>query len=88
MAGSYGHITADDGRFLGVHSLLDHMGDAFEALEECYGMIQWLAGGDRRRIEEARENYRAGLQIGGVVDPDDPDDYERALGIDEDGRED
>lgn len=42
MAGSYRHITTDSGKFCGT-KYLDHMGDAHGALEECYGMIQWLA---------------------------------------------
>jgi len=42
MAGSYKHIVNSDGSFRGTH-LLDHMGDAFEALQECYDMIQWLS---------------------------------------------
>ena len=42
MAGSYSHITDDAGRFAGA-GLIDNGGDAYEALEECYGMIWWLA---------------------------------------------
>lgn len=52
MAGSYKHIVNDRNEFRGVE-LLDHLGDAYEALEECYDMIQYLTGGDRRRIHEA-----------------------------------
>jgi hypothetical protein len=39
MAGSYRHITNGDGSFRGVE-LLDNLGDACEALEECYDMIR------------------------------------------------
>lgn len=53
MAGSYQHIVNENGTFCGV-SHLDHMGDAYEALEECYWMIQRLAGGSKERIEAAR----------------------------------
>jgi hypothetical protein len=53
MAGSYNHIVNDDGTFRG-YDLLDHMGDAWEALEDCYWMIQHLSGGSKERIEEAR----------------------------------
>jgi hypothetical protein len=70
VAGSYKHIVNDQGRFIGV-SLLDHLGDAYEALEECYGMIQWLAQGDRSRVEQARQSYKAGLEIGGTEVPDE-----------------
>lgn len=65
MAGSYSHITDDQGRFIGVE-LLDHLGDAYEALEECYGMIQLLTSGDRAAIEDARQRYKEGLRIGGA----------------------
>ena len=55
MAGSYRHITNSDGSFRGVE-LLDHLGDALEALEECYEMINYLTGGDRIKIYEAWRN--------------------------------
>jgi hypothetical protein len=83
MAGSYNHITTAKGKFRGTQ-LIDNLGDAYEALEECYGMIWALAHGwdaqlqqDRgvgprsdeeeaadiaALVEEARENYQAGLQ--------------------------
>lgn len=49
MAGSYQHIVNKDGSFIGVE-LLDNLGDAWEALEECYDMIQYLTKGkDQRR---------------------------------------
>ncbi len=41
-----------DLKFLGV-DLIDHLGDAHEALEECYDMIMHLTGGDKRKIFEA-----------------------------------
>lgn len=57
MAGSYRHITKPDGSFRGTE-LIDHLGDAYEALEECYLMIQHLTGGDKTKIFEAwREGY-------------------------------
>ena len=52
MAGSYRHVTDENNRFLGV-DLLDNLGDAYEALEECYMMIKYLSGGDTRKIHEA-----------------------------------
>lgn len=83
MAGSYSHMTNDKGKFRGTE-FIENLGDAYEALEECYGMIWQLAarldeehdgehGGfpraDAERlkdiaryVEEARENYVAGLQ--------------------------
>lgn len=47
MAGSFGHMTNDDGtpydRDYGYGSMLENGGDVTGALEECYGMIWWLA---------------------------------------------
>lgn len=46
MAGSYKHVVTDDGN-LGssehVVSMLENGGDVFEAVEEMYGMIWYLA---------------------------------------------
>ena len=42
MAGSYKHIINRDGEFTGTE-LIDNLGDAYEALEECYDMIQYLS---------------------------------------------
>ena len=42
MAGSYKHVTNDDGSFMGVE-LLDDVGDAHEALDQMHFMIGWLA---------------------------------------------
>jgi hypothetical protein len=53
MAGSYRHVTNDDGSFRGG-DLLDGGGDVYEAVEEMYHMIQILSGGDQARIEQAR----------------------------------
>jgi len=52
MAGSYRHITNPDNTFRGI-DLIDNLGDAHEALEECYEIIQVLTGGDKRKIFEA-----------------------------------
>ena len=57
MAGSYRHITNQDGTFRGVE-LISDLGDAHEALEECFLMIQHLTGGDKDKIFEAwRDGY-------------------------------
>jgi hypothetical protein len=54
MAGSYNHIVTDDGN-LGsnehVVSMLENGGDVFEAVEELYGMIWYLAAGHVESIE-------------------------------------
>lgn len=60
MAGSYSHCVDDDGKFNGVERL-DHLGDAYEALEEMYGMIWWLAAGQPSVVENARLNYKVGI---------------------------
>ena len=81
MAGSYKHCVDDQGGFTGVR-LLDDLGDAWEALEEMYGMIWYLAfehaqyAGDEHReaetadlVEEARQNYALGIERSpGVAD--------------------
>jgi hypothetical protein len=59
MAGSYRHITDSENRFIGT-DLIENIGDAHEALEECYLMIQHLSGSDKQRIFEAwRDGYIA-----------------------------
>lgn len=60
MAGSYSHITTKKGKFRGI-SLIDNLGDAYEALEECFGMIQVLADFDQERIADAERRYQEGL---------------------------
>lgn len=75
MAGSYKHVVNKDGTFRGT-TLLDHLGDAHEALEEMYGMIWYLAdsyangyAGEQHQaaeaadlVEEARKNYTVGIE--------------------------
>ena len=63
MAGSYQHIIDENGAFAGHQHLLDTGGDVYEALEEIYGMIWYLANGDAARVEEARRNYTRGLEL-------------------------
>jgi hypothetical protein len=71
MAGSWGHIVTRKGKFQGTR-LLDNLGDCYEALEECYGMVQWLAEqiaaetvSDRQTvIEDAQKNWQAGMRLG------------------------
>jgi hypothetical protein len=52
MAGSYRHITDKDNNFIGC-GLCENLGDSHEAIEEMYYMIQYLTGGDKRKIHEA-----------------------------------
>jgi hypothetical protein len=80
MAGSWQHMTTKSGKLRNNESfcdMIENLGDAYEAAEECYGMIQWLA--DRLSattgsiqtdfIRQAEERYKEGLQIGRVQRP-------------------
>jgi hypothetical protein len=59
MGGSYRHITDSENRFKGIETI-DHLGDALEALEECYDMIEFLSeGGDKKRIYAAHRWHLA-----------------------------
>jgi hypothetical protein len=83
MAGSWRHATTKGGKLLNNENFVDmveNLGDAYETVEEMFGMIWWLAaalsrdaaGSDPRRaamlsyIAEARESHQEGLRIGGV----------------------
>ena len=52
MAGSYRHIADKNNKFQGI-DLIDNLGDAHEALEECFLMIQNLTKGNKSKIYEA-----------------------------------
>jgi len=46
MAGSWRHMTTSKGRLRNSETFcgrIENGGDAYEAAEECYGMIWWLA---------------------------------------------
>ena len=82
MAGSWQHMTTRSGRLRDNESfcgMIENLGDAYEAAEECFGMVWYLARliavqhrDDPARqnlmdfIEQARVNYREGLREGGV----------------------
>jgi hypothetical protein len=55
MAGSFSHIIADDGRF--TMDLIENLGDAYEALEECFTIIYELSGGDHTKVADACRKY-------------------------------
>jgi hypothetical protein len=67
MAGSYHHIVDEKNEFQGV-DLLDNLGDAHEALEECHFMIKHFSGGDLNKIFEAHRAYVASPE--GLNNPD------------------
>ena len=106
MAGSWRHMTTKSGKLRSNASftgMIENLGDAYEAAEECYGMIWFLAEqlasvldppdipgsldrvrgdiiylldadfpehGSRDKARDvvrlAQENYKEGLQFGGV----------------------
>lgn len=73
MAGSYDHCVTDAGQLRDPESLagmLENGGDVYEAVEELYGMIWWLAGAytpqpmsPAAAVEAARQHYDSGLQV-------------------------
>ena len=73
MAGSYNHVVDENGNLESnetVVDMLENGGDVFEAVEEMYGMIWWLASklganaaGTKIIVEVARNNYQEGLDI-------------------------
>lgn len=77
MAGSYNHaVTNNRGKLLNPTNfveMIDSLGDAYETVEEMYGMIHYLAArvellttidqSHEQIVEEARVNYRRGLQM-------------------------
>lgn len=79
MAGSYNHCVYSDGTlrdFEDMAASLENGGDVWEAVEEMYGMIWYLAGHralefygplDWRShvseiVEQARQNYKSGVE--------------------------
>lgn len=75
MAGSYNHIIDKDGglsKGRDVLDMLDTGGDVFEAIEELYGMIWYLAqqsilsetySTTKDAVEDSRIFYQEGLRI-------------------------
>ena len=55
MAGSLGHIVGKDGRF--TMELIENLGDAYQALEECYTLIFELSGGDDGKVSAACKKH-------------------------------
>jgi len=56
MAGSFHHIINDRGDFIGT-SLIDNLGDAYEALEECWSFIHILSNGDLTKLSDTHIEY-------------------------------
>jgi hypothetical protein len=65
MAGSYLHAVTDDGKLRNSRTMTiatETQGDAYETIEEMYGMIWWLAEGDKELVEDARKHYELGIE--------------------------
>lgn len=72
MAGSYKHVVTDSGRLRNNDSFvlfIENLGDAYEAVEEMYGMI-WLLASEQSTtadlaviVEDARDRYTEGLAL-------------------------
>jgi hypothetical protein len=74
MAGSYNHVITRKGNLRDNESfvqMIENLRDAYEAVEEMYGMIWWLAhmapdAGPMLPadlVEMARQNYAEGLEL-------------------------
>lgn len=74
MAGSYNHVITEEGNLRGpekVSQTLETGGDVYEAVEEMYGMIWWLAHmapdappmTPAELVQMACQNYPAGLEL-------------------------
>jgi hypothetical protein len=73
MAGSYKHAVTASGNLVSperIGNAAENLGDAYETIEEMYGMIWYLAArvsgdpaGRVAAVEDARVNYRRGLEI-------------------------
>jgi hypothetical protein len=72
MAGSYRHIVDENNNFRGLE-LIDDLGDAYEALEECWHIINILSEGDKSKIAAAHLEYVR--RIGGDVEYVKSKDY-------------
>jgi predicted methyltransferase len=66
MAGSYDHTVDDEGRLWAPEDMTiatETQGDAYETIEEMFGMIWYLANGDAARVEVARQHYEQGIAL-------------------------
>lgn len=74
MAGSYNHAVNDDGRLRNTHNMTiatETQGDAYETIQEMYGMIWFLALGDPEKVEAARQHYKEGINFSPGEEPED-----------------
>lgn len=64
MAGSYNHATDEQGRLRNGRTMgiaTETQGDAYETIEEMFGMIWYLANGDAGAVENARQSWSDGI---------------------------
>jgi hypothetical protein len=84
MAGSYQHIVDDEGRLLEPEDLCSMLecvsGDVYEACEEMYGMIWWLAEQYARSLEQAQGEPEGTHSTAGMVD-DARERYKEGLAL-------
>lgn len=74
MAGSYKHAVNGSGQLRNWRHMTiatETQGDAYETIEEFYGMVWFLAQGDTDRVEEARQRYEAGIAMSPGREPED-----------------
>jgi hypothetical protein len=76
MAGSYNHAVNREwnGQLRSPRNMTiatETQGDAYETIEEMYGMIWYLADGDPARVELARQYYKDGLRLSPGKEPRD-----------------
>ena len=72
MAGSYMHAVIDRGQLRNEENMTiatENQGDAYETIEEMYGMIWLLSMGDASLVERARKPYRFGLVMSPGKEP-------------------
>lgn len=73
MAGSYLHAVDDLGRLRNSETMTiatETRGDAYETIEEMYGMIWYLADGSAGAVEHARQHYKTGIAQSPGREPD------------------
>jgi len=66
MAGSYGHCVDDQGALVDsvtLAGMLENGGDVWEAVEQMYGMIWFLADGQRDRVDAAQVRWAEGVSL-------------------------
>ncbi len=56
MAGSLNHIVSDAGQFR--MGSIENMGDAHEALDECFKIILELTGGNKEDVNRVLDKLR------------------------------